>query len=118
MWVKRVAFFALAAAARLLAAGVADAQAAPGGGQVVIPQSSVEKPGDIGKRAHTNIEIFVPNPGTGLPPPAPPSPGVGPRQTAPRARNPGRNPGARAAVEAHPARPDRDRKAGGSPCLT
>ncbi len=88
MWVKRVAFFVLAAAARLLAAGVADAQAAPGGGQVVIPQSSVEKPGDVGKRAHTNIEIFVPNPGTGLTPPAPPSPGAGPPANRPPSPQP------------------------------
>jgi len=31
-----------------------------GEGVVKTPESSVEEPGDIGKRAHTNIKIFVP----------------------------------------------------------
>jgi hypothetical protein len=34
---------------------------AAGGGQVSIPRSSVEQPGDTGVRVHTNIEIFIPN---------------------------------------------------------
>ena len=38
------------------------AQPAPSGGQVITPGSSIEKPGDVGLRAHTNIEIFTPNP--------------------------------------------------------
>jgi|GraSoiStandDraft_15_1057317.scaffolds.fasta_scaffold702506_1 hypothetical protein len=38
-------------------------QTPPGGGQVSTPQSSIEKPGDTGVRAHTNIQIFTPNRG-------------------------------------------------------
>jgi hypothetical protein len=29
-------------------------------GKIVSPESSIEKPGDIGKRAHTPLEIVVP----------------------------------------------------------
>jgi hypothetical protein len=47
----------------LLAAGNGDAQAPPGAGQVSTPESSIEKPGDTGVRAHTNIQIFTPNQG-------------------------------------------------------
>jgi hypothetical protein len=47
----------------LLTAPSAYAQASPGGGQVTIPESSIEKPGDSGVRAHTNIEVFRPNRG-------------------------------------------------------
>ncbi|MGA9530141.1 MAG: S53 family peptidase [Terriglobales bacterium] len=32
-------------------------------GTIVIPSSSIEKPGDIGQRAHTNIRMFVPTGG-------------------------------------------------------
>ena len=83
MWVKTVALFAVAAAVKLTLAGFGDARAAPNGGQVVIPESSVEKPGDVGKRAHTNIEIFVTRPGTVLTPPSPGSPGAGPPSKLP-----------------------------------
>jgi hypothetical protein len=83
MWVKTVACVAVAAAMTLTVVGCAAAQAAPDGGHVVIPESSVEKPGDVGKRAHTNIEIFVPRPGTVLTPPSPGSPGVGPPANLP-----------------------------------
>jgi hypothetical protein len=48
----------------LVASGV-HAQASPGGGQVTTPGSSIEKPGDSGVRAHTNIEIFRPNRASG-----------------------------------------------------
>ena len=58
---RRLLYQALAVA--LLAAGSGHAQVAPGGGQVSIPESSTEKPGDTGVRAHTNIETFVPNRG-------------------------------------------------------
>jgi hypothetical protein len=37
------------------------AQLAPTGGQVVTPGSGIEKPGDPGVRAHTNIQLFIPN---------------------------------------------------------
>jgi hypothetical protein len=57
----RVALQALAAA--ILAAGNGLAQAPPGAGQVVTPASSAQKPGDTGVRAHTNIQIFIPNRG-------------------------------------------------------
>jgi len=36
-------------------------QTPPGGGQVWTPRSSIEEPGDVGVRAHTNIQIFTPN---------------------------------------------------------
>ena len=29
-------------------------------GKVFTPDSSIEKPGDVGKRAHTNIKLFMP----------------------------------------------------------
>jgi len=31
------------------------------GGTIIIPQSSIPKPADAGKAAHTNVEIFRPN---------------------------------------------------------
>jgi hypothetical protein len=31
------------------------------GGTIIIPPSSIPKPGDAGKAAHTNIEIFRPS---------------------------------------------------------
>ncbi len=48
-----------AAAAALLAAGSAAAQNAAGP-QIVTPPSGLERPADIGVRAHTNVELFVP----------------------------------------------------------
>ena len=33
------------------------------GGQVTIPASSIERPTDIGRRAHTNIKLFTPTGG-------------------------------------------------------
>ena len=44
----------------LLAADTGYAQVPSGAGQVWIPDSSVEKPGDVGVRAHSNIQIFSP----------------------------------------------------------
>jgi hypothetical protein len=73
MSVKTAAFFA---AAVLLA--VVGARGAPDGGRIVIPRSGVEQPGDVGQRGHTNVEIFVPRPGTGPPPRSPAPPGIGP----------------------------------------
>ena len=49
----------------LLAASGVHAQTSPVGGQVTTPDSSIEKPGDSGVRAHTNIEIFRPEKGWG-----------------------------------------------------
>jgi hypothetical protein len=62
----------------LLAAGAGYAQAPPGAGQVVTPGSSIEEPGDTGVRAHTNIQIFIPNqgPASGQSPPGDASPGA------------------------------------------
>lgn len=51
------------AAVALLGAGNGYAQVPPGTGQVSTPGSSIEKPGDTGVRAHTNIQIFIPNHG-------------------------------------------------------
>jgi hypothetical protein len=54
-------------AGALLGAGSGYAQVPPGAGQVSTPESSVEKPGDTGVRAHTNIQIFIPNQGANGP---------------------------------------------------
>jgi hypothetical protein len=78
MPLKTVAPFAVAAVVMLAALDCAMANAVASGGQVVVPPSSVEQPGDAGKRAHTNVEIFVPYPGTAPTPPSPGSRGVGP----------------------------------------
>src|SRR5436190_10500514 len=50
-------------AAAFFAAGNGYAQVPPGTGQVSTPESSIEKPGDTGVRAHTNLQIFIPNRG-------------------------------------------------------
>jgi len=59
---SRIASFALSSALLLASTGSALAQTVvrPRGGQVIIPSSSIEKPGDIGRRAHTNYKIFEP----------------------------------------------------------
>ena len=43
-------------------AAFADGHALPGG-QVIVPESSIEWPEDIGQRFHTNYEIFLPTGG-------------------------------------------------------
>jgi hypothetical protein len=49
------------------------------GGTIIIPQSSIPKPADAGKAAHTNVEIFRPNQPPAEPPAHPPgSPDDGP----------------------------------------
>jgi hypothetical protein len=60
-WGCCISFQAFAIA--LMTATVGYAQTPPAGGQVSIPGSSIEKPRDIGKRGHTNFEIFIPNRG-------------------------------------------------------
>jgi kumamolisin len=51
----------LLAAATTANAQSADAVAAPAQRpQIVIPLSGLEEPGDVGKRVHTNVELFVP----------------------------------------------------------
>jgi hypothetical protein len=47
----------------LIAAAEGYGQTPPSGGQVSTPPSSIEKPGDTGVRAHTNIQIFTPKRG-------------------------------------------------------
>jgi subtilase family serine protease len=47
---------------------LASAQVRPKG-RIVVPKSSIEKPGDAGKRAHTNIRYFVPDGGFKSPQP-------------------------------------------------
>jgi hypothetical protein len=59
VWRRCLSFMALMIA--LLATSGVQAQAPSAGGQVSIPESSVEKPGDNGVRAHTNIQIYHPN---------------------------------------------------------
>jgi hypothetical protein len=58
---RRPFFQALAVA--ILAAGGGHAQVPTRTGQVWTPESSIEKPGDTGVRAHTNIQIFIPDRG-------------------------------------------------------
>jgi hypothetical protein len=81
-----VCFWALTVTTLAASSGLA--QVPPGGGQVSIPGSSIEQPGDTGVRGHTNIEIFTPKragddaqaPSGGVgatPPPGPGSAGPG-----------------------------------------
>jgi hypothetical protein len=56
-YIRLVAFSA--AASLLLSAQLAGAQSEPKI-TIVRPESSIAKPGDIGRRAHTNIELAVP----------------------------------------------------------
>jgi hypothetical protein len=65
-------------AVALLASGNGYAQAPPGAGQVSTPESSIQKPGDTGVRAHTNTQIFIPNQGASgaHPPPGASGPGA------------------------------------------
>jgi hypothetical protein len=76
----------------LIAAAEGYGQTTPGGGQVSIPQSTIEKPGDTGIRAHTNTQIFIPKrgPDAARAPPdstdtgAPQAPGADPARGAAR----------------------------------
>ncbi len=52
-----VAIFGIA----LLSGPIARAQMHRTDGKVLIPDSSIEKPTDIGRAAHTNIRVFLPN---------------------------------------------------------
>jgi len=45
----------------LVVTNLATAQVAPARGKVLVPDSSIEKPTDIGRLAHTNIQVFLPN---------------------------------------------------------
>ena len=45
----------------LAIATLATAQIKPMSGKVLVPDSSIEKPLDIGRAAHTNIQVFLPN---------------------------------------------------------
>ena len=71
----RISAVALAVAIALVTCASAPAQSRAPKGSVVIPSSSLERPSDLGKRAHTNIRMFVPAKGftnpqiaAGLPP--------------------------------------------------
>jgi kumamolisin len=46
-----------------MAAGEASGQWASRGGHAVLPDSSIEQPEHVGRRAHTNFKIFMPNAG-------------------------------------------------------
>ena len=52
--------FSAVAFALLAATAMANAQIKPTGGKVLVPASSIEKPTDIGRFAHTNIQVFLP----------------------------------------------------------
>ncbi len=65
--------------------GAADAQPWRHGGQVVIPDSSVEQPDQIGLSAHTNIKIFMPDAGPATALSVAPSRGAAPQQGPPYA---------------------------------
>jgi len=64
---RRMLLLTIASGFALLPGLAGQAQTAPDGGQIVTPPSGIEKPGDVGKRAHTNVEIFVPNGGSAPP---------------------------------------------------
>ena len=76
----------------LIAAAEGYCQTPPGEGQVSTPQSTIEKPGDSGVRAHTNTKIFIPNrgpdgrraPSRGTDTGAPQGPGLEPARGAAR----------------------------------
>lgn len=61
-------YWVLPAAAILFVAMAtgARAQSRPGGGASIVPSSSIQRPEDAGKRAHTNIEISRPPAGEAL----------------------------------------------------
>jgi len=60
---RRVIVVAITIALSLTLCMQAFAQGAEHKGTVIVPSSSIEKPGDAGKRAHTNIRMFVPTAG-------------------------------------------------------
>jgi subtilase family serine protease len=68
--IMRYPFRAMAAGLAFLFAleNLASAQIRPKG-TIVVPKSSIEKPGDAGKRAHTNYRYFVPDGGFKSPQP-------------------------------------------------
>lgn len=65
-------FLATAAVVSLLLSGAAMAQRKQQGkGRLIVPLSSIENPADLGRRAHTNMRVIVPDgytPQTGAPP--------------------------------------------------
>jgi len=62
---RHVASLALSSALLLASTGsaLAQAPARPRGGQIIVPASGIEKPSDIGHRAHTTYKIFQPTGG-------------------------------------------------------
>ena len=52
----------------MLAKGNGYAQPPPTGGEVITPGSRMEQPSSTGVRAHTNIQIFIPNRRAAAPP--------------------------------------------------
>jgi subtilase family serine protease len=53
-------FSVVALTVLLVITSLASAQLKPVSGKVFTPNSSIETPGDIGKRAHTNVHIYLP----------------------------------------------------------
>jgi subtilase family serine protease len=53
-------FSVAALTALLVLTSLAPAQIRPVSGKVFTPDSSIERPADLGKRAHTNIHVFLP----------------------------------------------------------
>ncbi len=74
---------AVPAALGAVPTAAASAAAAWHGGQVVIPQSSIELPEQIGVRAHTNFKMFVPTHGMANVQPPSLAPGAAPQQSPP-----------------------------------
>lgn len=56
----KITEFSAVTFAFLLTGALATAQMRPAGGKVLVPDSSIEKPTDIGRFAHTNIQVFFP----------------------------------------------------------
>jgi kumamolisin len=56
----RMKLFLVAVAVMFCWASIAAAQVSPRGGKIFVPNSSIEKPTDVGRFAHTNIQVFLP----------------------------------------------------------
>lgn len=55
--------FSVALTTLLAFTALASAQIKPVPGKVFTPDSSIERPSDLGKRAHTNLQLFLPTAG-------------------------------------------------------
>jgi len=66
---RRVVELAAGGGLVMLAGLSGGAQTLSDGGQITRPSSDIEHPGDVGTRAHTNVEVLTPDGGAGPMPP-------------------------------------------------